>query len=80
MLENLMKSLTRSENAALTISYLLVGVVLLILCSIVTMKILKPIVACYNLSKQLEKIAKNEKPHWFYGHIGFVSLFFVWNH
>ena len=49
------------------------GIILLVICFIVIVKIVQPIVGNYRLSKQLEKITKNEKPHWFYGHIRFVS-------
>ena len=49
------------------------GIILLVICFIVIVKIVQPIVGNYRLSKQLEKITKNEKPHWLYGHIEFVS-------
>jgi len=40
----------------------------------VAMKLIRPALRRYNISKTLENIAKNPKHHWFYGHMNVVSL------
>ena len=73
MFDKLVKNLIDSKDAEMVMNVVLAGIILLVVCFIVIVKIVQPIVGTYRLSKQLEKITKNEKPHWLYGHIGFVS-------
>ena len=60
----------------ISFNFLLVAVCVLVTSAFVAVKLVKPALRTYTISKTLEKVATNPKIHWFYGHIKFVSLLF----
>jgi len=61
------------SGGILSFNYALVALSLLLMFVFVTMKLIRPAMRSYNVSKALENIATNPKHHWFYGHMKFVS-------
>ena len=76
MIDQLASALMNDVGERISFNSLLVAVCLLVASALVAMKLVKPALRAYKISKASEKVATNPKLHWFYGHLKFVSLGF----